>query len=229
MMQSESGGLSPRMRGNPWSPQFSSAFQRSIPAYAGEPARSRGICRCSRVYPRVCGGTGSTPGVSGSIFGLSPRMRGNLREIPIARRPARSIPAYAGEPSARYTMRRRNAVYPRVCGGTHRSANHDQSSAGLSPRMRGNRVQQLRSEEECGSIPAYAGEPRRAALRAARLWVYPRVCGGTWFRHFGERLVYGLSPRMRGNHIVQQSLDRRNWSIPAYAGEPLGRCRWCWI
>ena len=50
-----------------------------------------------------------------------------------------------------------------------------------------------------GSIPAYAGEPTRAAFATLESGVYPRVCGGT---PAGLNLTLplpGLSPRMRGN------------------------------
>ena len=99
----------------------------SIPACAGEPAQEfqRVAVIDHRVYPRVCGGTGSPAtlaaisGPLGSIpacagepstmlhdprttegEGLSPRVRGNQRHI---------------DCHARVHYGR---VYPRVCGGT---------------------------------------------------------------------------------------------------------------
>ena len=50
-------GLSPRVRGNPDSDRPPPPSERSIPACAGEPARSRRRRRSAWVYPRVCGGT----------------------------------------------------------------------------------------------------------------------------------------------------------------------------
>ena len=112
-------GLSPRMRGNP--PSLSPAFPtirsipayageppsashrksrapRSIPAYAGEPRQARRILYRPRVYPRVCGGTHDDLSRRQSRQGLSPRMRGNQRQLVWVYTQARSIPAYAGEP-----------------------------------------------------------------------------------------------------------------------------------
>ncbi len=54
-----------------------------------------------------------------------------------------------------------------------------------------------------GSIPACAGEPSRRSPAARARQVYPRVCGGT---HDGSQVnlfVWGLSPRMRGNRVLQ--------------------------
>ena len=114
-------GLSPRVRGNHYGIQL-----RSIPAGAGE------IRLVTRVYPRGCGGT-AFQGVK--LVGLSPRVRGNLKDSPVYPRGCggtrsladprnlrrnRSIPAGAGEP---------DSPLPR---------NHT-SSQGLSPRVRGNR------------------------------------------------------------------------------------------
>ena len=51
-------------------------------------------------------------------IGLSPRVRGNPRELTQALHQPRSIPACAGEPGCAPDIRGRQQVYPRVCGGT---------------------------------------------------------------------------------------------------------------
>ena len=54
-------GLSPRVRGNPLRVDPQGGQKRSIPACAGEP-NHRAVERLpSPVYPRVCGGTPSSP------------------------------------------------------------------------------------------------------------------------------------------------------------------------
>ena len=50
--------------------------------------------------------------------------------------------------------------------------------------------------------------------------VYPRVCGGTFEARWGERLSYGLSPRVRGNRCADWAAEIFSGSIPACAGEP---------
>ena len=175
----------------------------SIPACAGEPARSRGIVRSSiAVYPRVCGGTTASCGAH-----LSDRCR--------------SIPACAGEPSDGFTersipARARNEVYPRVCGGTHRPApnrpqglsprvrgkpvHEDVIDGGLSPRVRGNPPAVLCVGTLSRVYPRVCGGTIVGSTSAPVFWVYPRVCGGTQRRFRSEFLVAtGLSPRVRGN------------------------------
>ena len=51
------GGLSPRVRGNPADRPAGAGAGRSIPACAGEPASGPGGRCPTLVYPRVCGGT----------------------------------------------------------------------------------------------------------------------------------------------------------------------------
>ena len=53
----ETGGLSPRVRGNPAAGRHGGAGIGSIPACAGEPASWTTSMRNPKVYPRVCGGT----------------------------------------------------------------------------------------------------------------------------------------------------------------------------
>ena len=50
-------------------------------------------------------------------------------------------------------------VYPRVCGGTPTMSYVRDYVHGLSPRVRGNRINELEHINAIGSIPACAGEP----------------------------------------------------------------------
>ena len=94
----DGGGLSPRMRGNRRRKIAQYIYERSIPAYAGEPGGPSGAGHAAGVYPRVCGGTGHSSSLPLAIRGLSPRMRGNP-SIPNPKDQFfGSIPAYAGEP-----------------------------------------------------------------------------------------------------------------------------------
>ena len=112
------GGLSPRVRGNPWWVQQTTGWRGSIPACAGEPAFADESIAGVRVYPRVCGGTSlASPGTA-TRRGLSPRVRGNLSPFKCPAGSLRSIPACAGEPSITSPSHVVRAVYPRVCGGT---------------------------------------------------------------------------------------------------------------
>ena len=76
---------------------------------------------------------------------------------------------------------------------------------------------------DCGSIPAWAGEPHRICHSSKDVWVYPRVGGGTASRVATATFDLGLSPRGRGNHHHQVAALADSRSIPAWAGEPSSR------
>ena len=221
-------GLSPRVRGNRVQGSHPPAGPGSIPACAGEPGL-RGRCgRPPRVYPRVCGGTGAGRRRLAAEPGLSPRVRGNhalcvlnpacTGSIPacagnlerLLRRPRAwgSIPACAGEPGVATLYHADARVYPRVCGGTGWMPEEYAAHAGLSPRVRGNRLVVDDEAKQARSIPACAGEPPTNALTGSGIAVYPRVCGGTMMPLITAFAVSGLSPRVRGNPTIRSL--RRN-------------------
>src|SRR5690606_10325486 len=105
-------------------------------------------------------------------------------------------------------------------GGTAASSCGMISPMGLSPRTRGNPAHPLLRPVDAGSIPAHAGEPLFASVRAARHTVYPRARGGTAYTLVDGRLIEGLSPRTRGNQQPTTTVAGSIWSIPAHAGEP---------
>ena len=111
------------------------------------------------VYPRVCGGTGTSVAWPIAAQGLSPRVRGNLCSCVYVRGTFRSIPACAGEPMACGFVQVSVKVYPRVCGGTLAEYTTSHPLSGLSPRVRGNLQARIYDEQHGRSIPACAGEP----------------------------------------------------------------------
>ena len=152
-------GLSPRVRGNRQAVAGQLPFEGSIPACAGEPVAVYPVNVGVRVYPRVCGGTTTSPRAMLPLEGLSPRVRGNLLLRLAASERDGSIPACAGEPTPCVASSPHNRVYPRVCGGTVRSSMPARQSPGLSPRVRGNRPLATAPRIISRSIPACAGEP----------------------------------------------------------------------
>ena len=132
-------GLSPRVRGNPQSDADTAQTDRSIPACGG------GTTRQGKPIMSFCG--------------LSPRVRGNRSVLGDADGLDGSIPACAGEPLCTTGSLYAIPVYPRVCGGTSSCVNPCLSSAGLSPRVRGNQASMVAVLPVMGSIPACAGEP----------------------------------------------------------------------
>ncbi len=152
-------GLSPRVRGNRLTASPKTWETRSIPACAGEPSSAGRHRRAARVYPRVCGGTVAKAGGSIPARGLSPRVRGNRRNLLPDVMRCRSIPACAGEPSSGRCAASAPRVYPRVCGGTDVTDLILHLAAGLSPRVRGNLRSGCCPDSTHRSIPACAGEP----------------------------------------------------------------------
>ena len=216
----QANGLSPRVRGNHTAGYRRSHGTGSIPACAGEPHARQQKSPPSPVYPRVCGGTVGAPAPLIMVIGLSPRVRGNRIVAAVSVDGVGSIPACAGEPGRCPMSRTRGWVFPRVCGGTLRLPQWPRWTAGLSPRVRGNRRLVYGPTIYPGSIPACAGEPARRVGGCRRSAVYPRVCGGTSAPRGSQRQRRGLSPRVRGNrHGLAQGRQRLR-SIPACAGEP---------
>ena len=111
-------------------------------------------------------------------------------------------------------------AYPRVCGATFGVAAFRLLCQGLSPRMRGNRLQKKLQVWLQGPIPAYAGQPRHRCTATPAPRAYPRVCGATHAWLIAGCVGVGLSPRMRGN--LRAGGVSFGWvgPIPAYAGQP---------
>ena len=213
-------GLSPRVRGN----QRGSGARRgrlgSIPARAGEPPVPLPPGRPAGVYPRACGGTVSGAARAVYAWGLSPRVRGN-RGVGLEHHPRLgSIPARAGEPFQPSSMPCSIRVYPRACGGTTDERDAAEDFRGLSPRVRGNPPSTDCASGQSGSIPARAGEPTEWKPTTGVNGVYPRACGGTALWRCSRVCLPGLSPRVRGNPVVQTPVHPSVGSIPARAGEP---------
>ena len=93
-------------------------------------------------------------------------------------------------------------------------------TAGLSPRMRGNRIHRSRPFARPGSIPAHAGKPAQGGQTENLARVYPRACGETRTPRRAICSPRGLSPRMRGNLAGGSVGEPLIGSIPAHAGKP---------
>ena len=134
--------------------------------------------------------------------------------------PIRSIPAPAGEPGPWESSPPSPGVYPRACGGTEGEMSPTQTEEGLSPRLRGNLMDDGFRLSSTRSIPAPAGEPCPGWTPRPNPAVYPRACGGTNLYPPVYALSRGLSPRLRGNLDSDIFGLELPGSIPAPAGEP---------
>ena len=129
------------------------------------------------------GETGCRGWYCGGVEGLSPRGRGNQPSDTLHSTRMRSIPAWAGKPSERSEWTAQAAVYPRVGGETNRIVRKGFKSDGLSPRGRGNLLDERLHARIGGSIPAWAGKPALTRCCKLEQEVYPRVGGETIARN----------------------------------------------
>ena len=201
-MTADIHGPSPRVRGNHAFPARPVIRVGTIPAGAGEPADRGRTARSAGDHPRGCGGTFCLPRTKKSSSGPSPRVRGNpgARSCPLTR--AGTIPAGAGEPASAPSTHASYRDHPRGCGGTKSRRWSGGSTAGPSPRVRGNRTALNGVDRPLGTIPAGAGEPTRICRGRCGRWDHPRGCGGTGGKRKEKPKVGGPSPRVRGNHAL---------------------------
>ena len=225
-MANRTRGLSPPVRGSLFSPSWGQFRPRSIPARAGEPSPPAPPSCSQRVYPRPCGGADRARSVRASARGLSPPVRGSRHRAPGPTRPARSIPARAGEPYPTIAGSIQSRVYPRPCGGAPWTTRARRSPYGLSPPVRGSRLHAVLKLVERRSIPARAGEPAFLMPPIVLHPVYPRPCGGACHTSNRRRQLQAVYPRPCGGAIdglrgSMVSMIQISGSIPARAGEPL--------
>ena len=113
-------GLSPRVRGNHGLSGVRRLQRGPIPARAGQPPPRSSRPLATGAYPRACGATKTVGCLICGSWGLSPRVRGNLRQRTSAAAPVGPIPARAGQPPRSTHLRRPWRAYPRACGATAR-------------------------------------------------------------------------------------------------------------
>ncbi len=152
-------GLSPRVRGDRLPATLESIIAGSIPAGAGGPKDRNSTNPHKMVYPRGCGETTGTVSQVLTELGLSPRVRGDRLPATLESIIAGSIPAGAGGPKDRNSTNPHKMVYPRGCGETTGTVSQVLTELGLSPRVRGDRLQRVARRNSERSIPAGAGGP----------------------------------------------------------------------
>ena len=103
----QESGLSPRVRGNQAMPNKNLPTFGPIPARAGQPFRRVFIDTTNMAYPRACGATDRLAVVIDRPRGLSPRVRGNLRQGGRHGLRQGPIPARAGQPPGAWRLGKR--------------------------------------------------------------------------------------------------------------------------
>ncbi len=213
-------GLSPCVRGYQRFGKVAEDDCGSIPVCTGLPSPSTCLSSVPRVYPRVYGATSLMLPIAVTFWGLSPCVRGYLeRGFHPAPRPG-SIPVCTGLPIVGVSEALLHGVYPRVYGATVRIVLWMVLSAGLSPCVRGYQLRARAPRVAHGSIPVCTGLPTALRRPAPMTGVYPRVYGATHARGTPSDPGPGLSPCVRGYHLLLASRHRIGGSIPVCTGLP---------
>ena len=193
-------GSSPLARGTQRRGPRSRRGARFIPARAGNTrARGPGLRR-RPVHPRSRGEHPVAPIAFDPGSGSSPLARGTLREALARPRPARFIPARAGNTAASTPPRPSTSVHPRSRG------EHKPASRGLLPQP--------------GSSPLARGTPIEVDPVLGALRFIPARAGNTWAfaTSLSPRVVH---PRSRGEHDpVSRGLSSLAGSSPLARGTP---------
>ncbi len=139
--------------------------------------------------------------------------------MPIASRPAGTIPARAGETRAYCCSHAAPRDHPRSRGGNRQCLLRFVAGVGPSPLARGKLLVFCNDIRSIGTIPARAGEtpaplPARACTRD-----HPRSRGGNPLPGNAPKRAVGPSPLARGkrNELTHEHQPAR--TIPARAGE----------
>ena len=212
------GGSSPRLRGTLSHPPGRRLDDRFIPAPAGNTTAGTLAAPRASVHPRACGEHYQSSSGRRRVSGSSPRLRGTPYARARRRRPARFIPAPAGNTSGRGGAPPARSVHPRACGEHTGTRIADWAAAGSSPRLRGTLVQLVGDLPAHRFIPAPAGNTGNLRVPKLDFPVHPRACG----EHLGGvQILSGLlgsSPRLRGTPVVYRRVMGVHRFIPAPAG-----------
>ena len=153
------------------------------------------------------------------MTGSSPRMRGKHRRRQLRRRPARIIPAHAGQTTCSEPTNGRRPDHPRACGANTVPTSPVLSPYGSSPRMRGKPSTNLDRDDLFRIIPAHAGQTCGPSGRPTPHTDHPRACGANSSGPTDGLAITGSSPRMRGKLSHFKLLDVKLRIIPAHAGQ----------
>ncbi len=213
-------GLSPLARGNRKDSRMYWKVTGPIPARAGQPVAASRCRTPRRAYPRSRGATHGEVSVCMARPGLSPLARGNRIDARVFGVDLGPIPARAGQPTMRTSSLPATGAYPRSRGATVVPPCVRRCSPGLSPLARGNPMGGGAAGDQCGPIPARAGQPCGKPPPQTSPGAYPRSRGATDGSARCRLTQSGLSPLARGNLFKSAIGSIFFGPIPARAGQP---------
>ena len=189
----------PRMRGKAKNRCRSCPLTRITPACAGKRAASLAEITSLWDHPRVCGEKRCGENLLNIAPGSPPRMRGKGPDD-------RAHPLVPG-------------ITP-ACAGKRKPHLHKKGCTWDHPRVCGEKVSELRSQNEAAGItPAYAGKSSEDTRRSGTNGDHPRVCGEKSFENGVKGYFEGSPPRMRGKGSFATLALRVRGITPAYAGK----------
>ncbi len=211
-------GSSPRVRGTRQPGRSCRVDRRFIPARAGNARRILRLLKPCAVHPRACGERVDRQYRSSAQLGSSPRVRGTRYHLHDLLRPARFIPARAGNASSQNAYPPRYSVHPRACGERRPSPALCTAVSGSSPRVRGTLSMRRRRKTASRFIPARAGNAVGWCRGSSPRPVHPRACGER--RRIAPETAspVGSSPRVRGTRLRRHEDPAVRRFIPARAG-----------
>ena len=191
---------------------------RFIPAGAGNTAAHTSGVPTSAVHPRRRGEHSTASLLASAKYGSSPQARGTRHQRERPERPARFIPAGAGNTLTCTVCLESRSVHPRRRGEHNPNMSPRRAPPGSSPQARGTHSARDANHLVQRFIPAGAGN------------TYPKtavdLCGSVHPRRRGEHLEQtitrdsyrGSSPQARGTHMQSDICAGRYRFIPAGAG-----------
>ena len=174
-----------------------------------------------RVHPRLRGGSLGIVTERYAARGPSPPARGKRTASVEDFLGKGSIPACAGEATAATSTSSWSGVHPRLRGGSLSPMLKAEHERGPSPPARGKHHRPLRRDPRGRSIPACAGEAASLCVMALKIWVHPRLRGGSPSLTSRAAVIPGPSPPARGKPASRSPDLFSTGSIPACAGEAL--------
>ena len=213
-----SNGSSPRLRGTLSREVQIAGTRRFIPAPAGNAVPAALVTMRAPVHPRACGEREAQWATNCFFSGSSPRLRGTLRNTPVADYQQRFIPAPAGNAAVPPCPLPRKTVHPRACGERWNGSVWLCVMHGSSPRLRGTPRRGYHRPAGRRFIPAPAGNARRLPTPSRSTTVHPRACGERSTQSPPTTRFSGSSPRLRGTRHAAHVKTEHERFIPAPAG-----------
>ena len=220
-------GSSPRVRGELHQRRPEHRLVRIIPACAGRTSARTGCPLRWPDHPRVCGANFSQSFWTLLATGSSPRVRGERLPMDTMRPGIRIIPACAGRTQTSAADMVSPPDHPRVCGANMVLGSYSKTTAGSSPRVRGEPGRTASRRPRGRIIPACAGRTVSGFQSWSAYQDHPRVCGANPKPNDWNANANGSSPRVRGEHHAHGPCSHKGRIIPACAGRTSGRCFPC--